>query len=419
MFFFALPDKITGSNFHQTDSIAMNPFTLQELERYRALFPVTRNFVYLNHAAVAPLSLNTADAIAHFTEQALHLGYTAGPEWHARMEGVREKSATLVGAKPSEIAFTKNTSHGISLIVRGIKWKPRDEIIISDVEFPANVYPWMSLEPMGVILKKIPCEKGELQLDRLRTLVTSRTRLVSLSSVQYGNGYRLPLAEVGKFCRERGIYFLVDAIQSLGAFPLDVQRSSIDFLTADAHKWMLGPEGIGIFYMREDLIEKIEPTLLGWNSVMDPLSFDKIDFTLRKDAKRFEEGSHNTLSLYALDGCLDLLFQVGVDRIAERILYLTDLLIQGLQALKLNVTCSLKPEYRSGIVTFQIHGDEKGKKLAQLERHLFSQKIYASVRRGNLRISPHFYNSEEEIQTALDHIAQFLHASSPTPAFSS
>src|SRR5262245_14458047 len=397
----------------------MNPFSPQEIQELRSLFPVTENFIYLNHAAVGPFSRPVAEAIREFTDQALHLGFTAGPLWQEKVAAVRKDSARLIGASPEEIAFVKNTSHGISLIARGLNLRPRDEVIISDVEFPSNVYPWMALEPHGVFIKKVPCENGELKFDRLKSLITSRTRVISLSSAQYGNGFRLLLPQIGKYCRERGIYFLVDAIQSLGAFPIDVIDDSIDFLSADAHKWMLGPEGIGIFYIRRELLEKIEPMILGWNSVAEAHDFDQIRFTLRPSAERFEEGSLNTLSLYGLGAAVDLLLQIGVDRIAQRILYLTDLLIDGLQRMNLMVTSSLKPEHRSGIVSFQIREDPKGRKLAPLERQLFSQKIFASVRRGSFRLSPHFYNSEEEIEIVLRETSHFLrNLLRPPPVFS-
>jgi selenocysteine lyase/cysteine desulfurase len=386
----------------------MNPFHESELADYRKLFPVCENFIYLNHAGVAPISRRVATAVEEFNQEALHEGYTAGPRWAKRFSEIRHASAKLIGAAAEEIAFVKNTSHGLSLIARGLELQGGDEVIISEVEFPTNVYPWMALAQKGIILKKIPERNGELDLETLKGLVSNKTRLLSLSSVQYGTGFRLPLRETGKFCRERGIYFCVDAIQSLGAFPLDVREDCVDFLSADAHKWMLGPEGIGLLYIRRELIEKIEPVLLGWNSVEGALNFDKIDFTLRRTAERFEEGSHNGLSIYGMGGAVDLLLEVGVERISQRILYLTDLLIQGLQDLGLTLTNSLNPRFRSGIVTFRIPKDEAGKKLSQMERHLFSKKIYASIRRGSLRLSPHFYNSEEEIQKTLQEIKNYL-----------
>ncbi len=380
----------------------------RELKELRYLFPVTRNWIYLNHAGVSPISRRVADAIMVFNQEALNEGYTCGPHWVKKIEKIRNSCAQLLGASADEIAFVKNTSHGLSLIAKGLTWKAGDEIILSEVEFPSNVYPWMSLEKHGVIIKKISSRNGELQLQELKTLISPKTRLISLSSVQYGTGYRLPTQEVGSLCRSRGILFCLDAIQSLGAFPHEVSLENIDFLTADAHKWMLGHEGIGLLYVRRALLEKIEPVLLGWNSVEQALNFDQIDFKLRSSAQKFEEGSHNGLSIYGLGAAVDLLLEVGVSRISERILKLTENLIQGLQHQGMILHNPLRTEYRSGIILCSLPEDKDGIRLQALERHLFSKNIYVTIRRGALRFSPHFYNSEAEIEDALKEIELYL-----------
>ncbi|MCE9624455.1 MAG: aminotransferase class V-fold PLP-dependent enzyme [Deltaproteobacteria bacterium] len=387
----------------------MPSFQKDEIERYREMFPVTREWIYLNHAGVAPISRPVAEAVETFNRLALEQGYTGAGVWHKRIEETRADCARLIGASPEEIAFVKNTSHGLSLVARGLDLKEGDEVLISEIEFPSNVYPWMALEKSGVVLKKIPTRGPELNLDHLEKLITEKTRVLSLSSAQYGNGYRLPIADIGRLCRDMGIYFVLDAIQTLGAFPLDVAREQVDFLTADAHKWMLGHEGIGLFYARKALIEKLEPALLGWNSVARPLDFDHIHFNLKPDAGRFEEGSHNALSIYGLGAAVSLLLEVGVERISERILGLTDRLIQGLQAQGLQITNSLEPRHRSGIVTLRLPEDPEGQKLPDLERRLFSKKIYASVRRQNLRFSPHFYNTDDEIAQVLETLKSVRH----------
>lgn len=386
----------------------MEPISEKELKEYRYLFPVSKKIIYLNHAAVAPISLRVADAVMKYNQEALHEGYTAGPRWVKHFEDIRKSCAKLINAQSEEIAFVKNTSHGLSLIARGLDFQSGDEIIISDVEFPANVYPWMALEDDGVVLKKIPSLNGTLDLDRLSDLITEKTKLISLSSVQFGTGFKLPIKKIGKFCREKGIYFCVDAIQSLGAFPIDVVAEHVDFLASDGHKWMLGHEGIGIFYVRKELITGLEPALVGWNSVKGALNFDNVHYLLRDTASRFEEGSHNGLSLFGLGAAVDLLLEVGVDRIAQRILMLTDLLIKGLQDLGLTLHNSLDPEYRSGIVLFTISDSLESRGLEELENHLFSKNIYTTIRRGGLRISPHFYNSEQEIETVLKEIKNYL-----------
>lgn len=386
----------------------METFSADEIEKYRRLFPVTREWTYLNHAGVAPISSRVWEAIAQAGQEALHEGYTAGPRWHRHTEEVRTKAAAFLGVTPDEIAFVKNTSHGLSLVARGLGLKAGDEVVISDAEFPTNVYPWMALEKTGVVIKKIREEAGELKLDELASLVTPQTKVVSLSSVQYGSGFRLPVGEIGAFCRSRGIYFLLDAIQSLGAFALDAAAEQVDFLAADAHKWLLGQEGIGILYVRRDLADDFEPSLLGWNSVARSLRFDEIDYTLAPGARRFEEGTHNTLSIYGLGAALDLLTEAGIARVSRRILQLGDRLVAGLEELGLPLANSLNPKYRSGIVAFRLPGDSGEDRLQALERHLFAKKIYASVRRQSLRVSPHFYNTEAELDRLLEEIKSFM-----------
>lgn len=385
-----------------------SPISEKELKEYRYLFPVTKKWIYMNHAGVAPISLRVADAIMNYNQEALHEGYTAGPRWVTHFAKIRKHCAQLIEAKASEIAFVRNTSHGISLIARGLNLQAGDEVIVSEVEFPANLYPWMALEQRGIILKKIPCESGALQLEQLPHLITERTKVVSLSSVQYGTGYRLPVKQVGQLCRERGVYFFLDAIQSLGAFPLNAVEEYVDFLAADAHKWLLGHEGIGFLYVREELLEKIEPVLIGWNSVEGALNFDQINYQLRKTAARFEEGSHNGLSLYGLGAAVELALEVGIERIAERILKLTDQLITGLQELGLSIANPLETEQRSGIVLFALPDDPSAAALGELEKYLFSKKIYASIRKGRLRLSPHYYNTEEEIDKIIKEIKIFM-----------
>ncbi len=382
-------------------------FSESEIHHYRSLFPVTERYVYFNHAGVAPISRPVAEAIHQFTQESLEHGFVWGPQWHQEIEQIRTRAAHLIGAGASEIAFVKNTSHGISLVAQGLSWKAGDEVVIAEGEFPANVYPWMALESKGVVLKKIPVQDGELVLATLDSLITHRTRVVSLSSVQYGNGFRLPIEKIGHLCRNRGIYFHLDAIQSLGAFPIEVGLDKVDFLSADAHKWLLGPEGIGIFYARKELIGELNPTLIGWNSVEHALDFDHIHFQLKSSAQRFEEGSHCALSIYALGAAIDLITKIGIERIAARILYLTDLLAEGLQRRGMILTHCLKPEARSGIVTCRLPDDPKGVRLHAMERGLFSKNIFVSIRQGNLRFSPHFYNTEEEVNQILKVIDDF------------
>lgn len=386
----------------------MQEISTKELKEYRYLFPVSKKFIYLNHAGVAPISLRVHDAIMQYSAEALNEGYTAGPRWTKNFEKVRSMAARLIGALPEEIAFVKNTSHGLSLLASGMEFSPGDEVILSDLEFPANVYPWMALEKKGVVLKKIPSRDFEMALSELPKLISNRTRVVSLSSATFSTGYRTPLAEIGILCRERGILFCVDAIQSLGAFELNVVHDHVDVLSADAHKWLLGPEGIGIFFLRKNLLDQVRPVLWGWNSVEHALDFDHIDFHLKSTAGRYEEGSMNGMGVTALGAALELILEIGLPRISERILTLNDLLIDGLKKLGLKIANSEDPRYRSGMIFTNFSDESEPSRLNDLNEFLFAQGIYASVRGGNLRFSPHFYNTEDELEQTLKVLEEFL-----------
>lgn len=386
----------------------MEPITEKELKEYRYLFPVTKKWIYLNHAGVAPISLRVNDAVMKFSAESLHEGYTAGPRWVKQIEKIRHQAAHLIGALSEEMAFVKNTSHGLSLLSEGLDFQSGDEVIISELEFPANVYPWMALEKKGVVLKKIPSKGSAMDLAKLPDLITSRTRVVSLSSVTFNTGFRVPLSEVGRLCRERGVLFCVDAIQSLGAFEINVVHDHIDVLSADAHKWLLGPEGIGIFFIRKNLLNQVRPVLWGWNSVAKSLDFDHIDFTLHPDARRYEEGSHNAMGIYALGAAIELIEEIGVTRITGRLLKLTQILIGGLQELGLRVTNVLDDQHRSGSVLADMGEGSDPNKLSALNDYLLAHGVYASVRGGRLRLSPHFYNTESEMEEALKILSEGL-----------
>ena len=287
-------------------------------------FPVLKHWDFFNHAGVAPLPHAVANAMRAYALQA-ETGAYLGSNWYHDVDALRTSAAALMNATPDEVAFVKNTSEGISIVASGIDWQWGDRIVTTAVEYPANVYPWMEqARSRGCVLVQVPEETDaagarHVPVEKiLDAAADQRTKLVSLSHVQYASGQRMDLAKVGEFCRRRGVLFCVDAIQSLGVLPVDVKAMNIDYLSADGHKWLLGPEGAGLFYCRKELIERTRPVLIGWMNVIDAKDYGSYDYTLRPDAGRFECGTHNVPGLLALRASLDLLRALGTGAVAQR-----------------------------------------------------------------------------------------------------
>jgi selenocysteine lyase/cysteine desulfurase len=292
------------------------------------------------------------------------------------------------------VAFVKNTSEGLSIVAAGFPWKEGDNLVTADVEFPANVYPWLRLRSRGVEVRMIAAREGRVRKEDLFAACDGKTRLIALSSVEFANGYRNDLPGIGEFCQRHGIFFCVDGIQSLGVIPMDVKSYGIDALSADGHKWLLAPEGIGGFYLSRDVLEMIEPVVLGWHSVRNRFDFEHYDFTLSPDARRFEPGSFNTVGLAAFNASLRLLLTIGIDRIWERVRRLTEAALESAGRAGYEILTPRKPEERSGIVTFRLPGVDA----PALWKALLSRGVVCASRSGGIRISPHFYNTPEEIE---------------------
>ena len=363
------------------------------MEGYRKEFPVTQRYIYLDHAGVAPVSLRVRRAVEEFIKGASEDGEASYKIWMDKIKGIRERAAALIGAgSPEEIAFVKNTSHGLSLVAQGLDWREGDSVLVYEKEFPANVYPWLSLEKKGVQVRIIPSRNGRILLEDIEDLIDSRTKLLSISSVQFSNGFRIDLGIVSELCQKKGVLLCVDAIQSLGVIPIDVKTLGIHFLAADAHKWLLGPEGIGIFYCSKEVVNKLSPPLIGWKSVKNESDYDTIDFSLKEDTRRFEEGSFNVMGIYALGAAIELLLEIGVERIEKRVLDLGDTVIEEAKRRGLEVRTPEEREYRAGIVSILGNFNPKG-----IRERLLERKILTAARGGALRISPHFYNTGEEV----------------------
>jgi cysteine desulfurase / selenocysteine lyase len=336
-----------------------------------------------------------------YLAQAQSAGYLSAG-WYQDIEKLRLDSAALLNAHRDEIAFVKNTSEGISIVANGIDWQYGDRIITTNVEYPANIYPWMEVaRSRGAKLILVEEEDGpdgtrHVPMENILMAASEpRTRLITLSGVEFASGQRHDLARIGQFCAERKILFCVDAIQSLGILPIDVRAMHIDYLSADGHKWLLGPEGAGIFYCRRELIDHTRPLMVGWMNVTDALNYGTYDYTLRPDAGRFECGSHNVPGLLALKASLQMLQSIGIPQISRRIKLLGDQLITGLKSKGYRIVSPRTGDQWSGIVSF-VSPTLNHEKIFQDLRKDHHVEIASRERR--LRCSPHFYNTEEEIQ---------------------
>jgi selenocysteine lyase/cysteine desulfurase len=365
---------------------------------FRSNFPVTARWAFFDHAAVAPLPTPAVRALAEYADDLSHNGIASVRRWVNRAKDVRRLAARLLNADLDEVAFIKNTSEGVGFVAEGFPWRPGDNVVIAAEEFPANQYPWMNQAGKGVEVRAVPSRGSRVAIDDVHDAIDARTRIVSLSSVEFASGFRNDLDAVGGLCRERGVLFFVDAIQSLGVFPLDVKRTPVDFLAADSHKWLLGPEGIGIFWIRRDLIDQLHPVSVGWNSVVDATNFTKIDFRLKPSAGRWEGGAANVAGINAMGASLELLLSVDRDEIRRRVEGLTDRLCEWAPASGLEVFSSRRPGEASGIVSLATPGRDPD----ELLRRCREAGIIVNQRAGRLRLSPHAYNTPEEIDRFLE-----------------
>jgi cysteine desulfurase/selenocysteine lyase len=363
----------------------------------RAEFPVTRRWAFFDHAAVAPLTARAQRAMQQWAADLTDNGDVYHSRWMSRVEDVRVLFGRLLSADPFDIAFVKNTSEGIGIVADGFPWESGDNLVIAEDEYPANQYPWLNLVRRGVEVRRLASRQGRLLLDDLRAMLDARTRLVSLSWVEFATGFRNDLDAIGEMCRQRGILFCVDAIQGLGVLPLDVQKTPVDFLAADGHKWLLGPEGAGILYVRRELVERLYPIGVGWNSVVGAQDFSKIDFTLKPHAGRWESGSLNVAGITALGASLELLLEIGIEPIEARLVELTDRLVVEAEAAGWKVFSSRLPSEKSAIVSLLAEGDVR-----RFVRACRDSGVVINQRGGRLRISPHVYNSVEEILRLMD-----------------
>lgn len=374
-----------------------------DFENIRKEFPVTEELIFFDHARVAPLPERVRKVVTAFVDDATRYGTAHYENWIVGIDQARKSFARLINAEVDEVAFVKNTSEGLSIVANGLDWKPGDNVVIPDIEFPANVYPWWNLKRLGVETRMVASVEGRVLFDDLVKQVDARTRLISISSVECNSGFRSDLNRIGTFCKEKGVLFCVDAIQSLGILPMDVKRDYIDFLSADGHKWMLSVEGLGGFYISKDVLEKVYPVTVGWGNMVNAADFMNYEFAFRPSAQRYEEGSLNTMGIHAFGAALDLLLETGIENIEKRVMALGDTIIEQLNRRGLKFYSSTYPEERSGNIAFVMNQD-----VSPLYEWMMQNKVKLTVRDGLVRLSPHFYNNEDEIQGFFDLLDKYL-----------
>jgi selenocysteine lyase/cysteine desulfurase len=378
-------------------------------DRLRAAMPAARRWAYLDHAAMSPLPQPTADAFQKWLAEAVETGNPVWREWVKNVERMRAAAARMVGAHPDEIALIGNTTAGISLVAEGLEWRAGDNVVTLADEFPSNVYPWFNLASRGVETRRVPTDvSGRLDIDELAAVCDDRTRVVTVSWIGFATGYRHDVKRIAAVAHEKGAFLFLDAIQGLGAFPLDVNEMGIDFLAADGHKWLLGPEGAGIAYIRREQLEQLRPIGPGWHSVMPGQDYTHIELNLRPTAARYEGGSQNNAGMLALGASIDLLFGLGLDSLAACILDFTDRACERLREIGATIVSDRRPDHRngeqrSGIVSFEMPGRDP----MALKRHAMRQDVVFGCRAGRLRLSPHAYNNEEDVERLIKALTSF------------
>ncbi|HAD46409.1 MAG TPA: aminotransferase [Alcanivorax sp.] len=362
----------------------------------KAEFPLHHDVLYLNHAAVAPWPRRTRDAVVAFANQNIQVGARDYPQWARVEQRLRDRLGWLINVEPADVALLKNTSEGLSVIAQGLDWRAGDQVVISDQEFPSNRIPWQALADQGVEVVEVDVSGPDAE-QRVIDAIGERTRLVSLSSVQYGSGIRLNLAPIGRACRDSGVLFCVDAIQSLGAVRFDSGEVYADFVVADGHKWMLGPEGLALFYCRPAVRERLRLRQFGWHMIANAGDYSQTGWRVAEDARRFECGSPNMLGAHALDASLSLFQELGMDTVARALAERIGYLDSALRDRGAEVLSPAQAERRAGIVTFRLMDEAPADTRARLQ----AGGVVCAERGGGVRFSPHFYTDYSVMDRAV------------------
>tara|TARA_R110001592_G_scaffold341474_1_gene630552 strand:- start:23855 stop:25000 length:1146 start_codon:yes stop_codon:yes gene_type:complete len=373
-------------------------------------FPQAEDICYLNHAAVSPWPKCTSNAVSLFAQENLIRGAQYYPKWLKVEQKLRENLRRLINADSTdEIALTKNTSEALSIIAYGLDWQAGDEVLISNQEFPSNRIVWESLARFGVKLIVADIDDGD-PVQAISKHLSSNTKLVSISSVQYASGLCINLESLSKSCHDNNTLLCVDAIQSLGAIPLDQEKIHADFIVADGHKWLMAAEGLALMYIQAKQISKLKLHQFGWHMIEEKGNYDKKTWEPARNATRFECGSPNMLGIHALNASLEYILDIGIDNIYQQLQLKVQSLVEQLKTIEgIQFNSDIEPPAKSGIVNFKIPNIDSG----QLYQALMKQGVICANRGGGIRFSPHFYTTEECIKKAVSQVKELIAIKSP------
>jgi cysteine desulfurase / selenocysteine lyase len=378
---------------------------------FRDEMSVSQSWAYFDHAAVSPIPRRSAEAMQRWLVQASQDGDVPWPEWSSRASKLRDAASRMLHCKTEEVALVPNTTYGINAVALGLPWRQGDSVVVLENEFPSNLLPWLSLERFGVEVRCIPVDgSGLVDLASIRDAIDQSTRLVAISWVGYATGYRVDLSELCDMVHQAGAQLFVDAIQGLGVFPLNTRDIPIDYAAADGHKWMLGPEGAGLLYIRESNLDRLAPIMVGWNAIKASHEFRSQGAVLKDDASRFEGGSANHVGLIGLGASLELLLELGCHQpdgfVARRVLENASRLRDAIQRaggeLAYHVPKTWDDATASGIVSFSMPNRDP----VAVRKHLIDAGVVLSVRHGKLRVATHAYNNEQDIERLASALAR-------------
>lgn len=374
-----------------------------EINNARKLFPhLQRNVIYFNHASTGPMSSRVKEALNELLFLKSEGKIDDYKELLRRADELKHLLGKLLNTTADRFAFTSNTSSGLNILAQGIRWRKGDRIVLGDVEFPANVYPFMNLKDIGIEIDFVKSESGIVTAEDLIFAITPKTKLISVSYVQFLSGYRIELEKLGTACKEKGIVLSIDATQGLGALTLDVQKCNIDFISCGTQKWILGLQGMAFIYIREELQNKIKTASVGWLSIENAWDLINYDFTLKKTANRYQPGTLNTFGIYAINASLKMFDEFGYNNIENQVLSNSKYFIEQLTATGFTpILQKCNKKNLAGIISI------KREDAADIFNYLQDKNIETAVREGILRISPHFYNTKEEIDKVVAELKNY------------